>query len=64
MIISMTKSSQGVLIADTSGLVSLFSPGDQNHHVAVEAAKKLGNESKDILIPAAVFVEFLTFPRI
>jgi predicted nucleic acid-binding protein len=59
MNISMTKSSQGVLIADTSGLVSLFSPGDQNHRVAVEAAKKLANESKDILIPSAVFVEFL-----
>jgi predicted nucleic acid-binding protein len=55
----MTKSNQAVLIADTSGLVSLFSPDDQNHHVAVEAAKKLRNESKDILIHSAVFVEFL-----
>jgi predicted nucleic acid-binding protein len=55
----MTKSSQGVIIADTSGLVSLFSPDDQNHQVAVEAAKKLRNEPKDILIPSAVFVEFL-----
>ena len=55
----MTKSSQGVIIADTSGLVSLLSPADQNHQVAVEAAKKLQNESKDILIPPSVFVEFL-----
>ena len=55
----MTKSSQGVIIADTSGLVSLFSPNDQHHQVAVEAAKKLRNEPKDILIPSAVFVEFL-----
>ena len=55
----MKTSSQAVLIADTSGLVSLFSPADQNHQVAVEAAKRLRNEPKDILIPAAVFVEFL-----
>jgi predicted nucleic acid-binding protein len=55
----MTKSSQGVLIADTSGLVSLFIPNDQNHQVAVEAAEKLRNEAKDILIPSAIFVEFL-----
>jgi predicted nucleic acid-binding protein len=37
----------------------VLSPNDHNHHVAVGAAKRLGNESKDILIPAAVFVEFL-----
>ena len=55
----MKTSSQGVIIADTSGLVSLFSPNDHNHHVAVEAARRLSNESRDILIPAAVFVEFL-----
>lgn len=55
----MTKNSQGVIMADTSGLVSLFSPGDQNHQVAVDAAKRLRNEPKDILIPSAVFVEFL-----
>jgi predicted nucleic acid-binding protein len=55
----MTKSSQGVMMADSSGLVSLFHPGDRNHHVAVEAAKRLQSESKDILIPPSVFVEFL-----
>jgi predicted nucleic acid-binding protein len=56
----MTNSSQrGVFIADTSGLFSLFSPDDQNHKVAVEAAQKLRNEHKDILIPSAVFVELL-----
>jgi predicted nucleic acid-binding protein len=55
----MMRSSHGVIIADSSGLVSLFSPNDHNHHVAVEAAKRLQNESKDILIPSAVFVEFL-----
>src|SRR3954453_18822404 len=55
----METSSQGIIIADTSGLISLFSPHDQNHEVAVEAAKRLSNEREDILIPAAVLVEFL-----
>ena len=49
----------GVIIADTSGLVSLFSPDDRNHVEALNAAKRLQHENKDILIPAAVFVEFL-----
>jgi predicted nucleic acid-binding protein len=48
-----------VIIADTSGLVSLFLPGDHNHAVAVKAAEKLRSAHKDILIPAAVFVELL-----
>src|SRR3954466_10276121 len=56
---SMEKINQGVIIADTSGLISLFSPNDQNHEVAVEAAKRLSHDHKDILIPAAVLVEFL-----
>jgi predicted nucleic acid-binding protein len=55
----MEKSNKGVIIADTSGLISLFSPNDQNHEVAVEAAKRLSHDHKDILIPAAVLVEFL-----
>ena len=55
----MEKSNKAVIIADTSGLISLFSPNDQNHEVAVEAAKRLSHDHKDILIPAAVLVEFL-----
>jgi predicted nucleic acid-binding protein len=55
----MEKINKGVIIADTSGLISLFSPNDQNHEVAVEAAKRLSHDHKDILIPAAVLVEFL-----
>jgi predicted nucleic acid-binding protein len=55
----METSSQGIIIADTSGLISLFSSNDQNHEMAVEAARRLSNERKDILIPAAVLVEFL-----
>ena len=53
------ENSHSIIIADTSGLVSLFLPGDHNHAVAVKAAQKLQNQQKDILIPAAVFVEFL-----
>jgi predicted nucleic acid-binding protein len=55
----MKINNQNVIIADTSGLVSLFSPDDQNHEMAVKAAERLRGEHKDILIPAAVFVEFL-----
>ena len=55
----METSNSGLIIADTSGLVSLFSLDDRNHTEAVNAAKRLQNEQRDILIPAAVLVEFL-----
>jgi predicted nucleic acid-binding protein len=55
----METNKAGVIIADTSGLVSLFSPDDRNHAEALNAAKRLQHENRDILIPAAVFVEFL-----
>jgi predicted nucleic acid-binding protein len=55
----METSKEHVIIADTSGLISLFLPGDHNHEVAVKAAKQLQNEHKDILLPAAVLVELL-----
>ena len=55
----METSREGVIIADTSGLVSLFLPNDHNHEVAVKAARHLQSEHKDILITAAVFVELL-----
>jgi len=55
----METNKKGVMIADTSGLVSLFSPHDRNHEAAINAAKRLTNDQKSILIPAAVFVEFL-----
>jgi predicted nucleic acid-binding protein len=55
----MERKSEGVIIADTSGLVSLFLPGDHNHKVALKAARQLQTEQKSILIPAAVFVELL-----
>ncbi len=55
----METSRESVIIADTSGLVSLFLPDDHNHEVALKAAEKLRSAHKDILIPAAVFVELL-----
>jgi predicted nucleic acid-binding protein len=59
MNIYMMTNDKGVIIADTSGLVSLFSPDDRNHTEAINAAKQLTNDKKTILIPAAVYVEFL-----
>lgn len=55
----METSKKGVIIADTSGLVLLFSPDDRNHAEAINAAERLKNDQKTILIPAAVLVEFL-----
>jgi predicted nucleic acid-binding protein len=48
----METNNSGVIIADTSGLVSLFSIDDRNHTQAVNAAKRLQHEQRDILIPA------------
>ena len=59
MNIYMMTNNKGVIIADTSGLISLFSPDDRNHTEAINAAKLLTNDKKTILIPAAVYVEFL-----
>jgi predicted nucleic acid-binding protein len=55
----METRSEDVIIADTSGLISLFLPGDHNHTMAVKAAEELRSEQKSILIPAAVYVELL-----
>jgi predicted nucleic acid-binding protein len=55
----MATSNQGIIIADTSGLVSLFSPNARNHAEAVKAAERLRDAHKEILLPAAVFAEFL-----
>jgi predicted nucleic acid-binding protein len=59
MIIYMVTNNERVIVADTSGLVSLFSPEDRNHSEAVNAAQRLRYEHRDILIPAEVLVEFL-----
>src|ERR687885_747546 len=59
MIFYMETRREGVIIADTSGLVSLFLPGDHNHKMAVKTAEELRSEQKSILVPASVFVELL-----
>jgi hypothetical protein len=58
MITSMGTSRQAVITADTSGRISPFPAGDHNHAAAVNAAEHRKNEHRDILVPAAVFVEF------
>ena len=52
----METSSEAGIIADTSGLVSLFSPDDRNHAESVKAA---ATRKRGILILTAVFVEFV-----
>ena len=59
MITSTETSRQAVITADTSGRISLFPAGDHDHAAAVNAAEHRKNEHRDILVPAAVFVEFL-----
>ncbi|MFH0521833.1 type II toxin-antitoxin system VapC family toxin [Streptomyces sp. M41] len=55
----MEESSPRIIIADTSGLVSLFHPSDSNHAKAVEAAKRLRNSDTIVLVPVAVYLELL-----
>jgi hypothetical protein len=50
----MGKIYNDAIIADTSGLVSLFVPIDRNHAVAVDEAKRLQNTHKNIIIINAV----------
>jgi predicted nucleic acid-binding protein len=45
------------LIADTSALVSLAVTTDHNHTIAVQAATKLQQTSRAIILPQDVFVE-------
>ena len=47
----METSSEGVIIADTRGLVSLFLAGAHHHAIAVKTAHR--STHKDMLIPAA-----------
>ncbi|GHE08537.1 type II toxin-antitoxin system VapC family toxin [Streptomyces alanosinicus] len=53
------KSNHRIIVADTSGLVSLFNATDSNHQVAVEAALRLmdPNVEIDVAVPLAVFLE-------
>jgi predicted nucleic acid-binding protein len=53
----MEKIADSLIIADTSALVSLATDTDHNHVPAKEAAARLREVSRPIILPAAVFVE-------
>ena len=55
----MAASNERTIIADTSGLVSLFHPKDSNHEVAVAAAQRLREHGVTLLVPVAVYLELL-----
>jgi len=55
----MERTLKDILVADTSGLVSLVVPTDHNHASAVTAAEHLRAKHADILVPSAVFYEYL-----
>jgi predicted nucleic acid-binding protein len=53
----MEKTAEAPIIADTSALVSLATDTDQNHVPATEAAARLHDVSRPIILPADIFVE-------
>jgi predicted nucleic acid-binding protein len=53
----MERAADHPIIADTSALVSLATETDHNHQVAVEAATRLRNASRPIILPLDVLVE-------
>jgi predicted nucleic acid-binding protein len=55
----MATSETKIIIADTSGLVSLFHPLDSNHYAAVDEAQRLRANRSEVVVPIAVYIEFL-----
>ena len=53
----MEKTAEPPIIADTSALVSLATDTDHNHIPATEAAARLRDVSRPIILPADIFVE-------
>jgi predicted nucleic acid-binding protein len=53
----MEKTADSPIIADTSTLVSLATDTDHNHIPAKEAAKRLRDVSRPIILPVDIFVE-------
>ncbi len=47
------------IIADSSGLISLFSPKDTNNKLAIKISKKIVNSKQSVCIPSDVFSETL-----
>jgi len=52
-----TEPSSSLLIADTSGIISLFSATDNNHARALALVEQLRRTPGSILVPSDVFVE-------
>jgi predicted nucleic acid-binding protein len=46
-----------IVIADTSGLISLFSRADRNHAAALAASHRLTKRRGAVIVPADVFTE-------
>src|SRR4051812_34249129 len=55
----MEKQNNNIIIADTSGLISLVVDTDHNYRVAQQVADRLMEERKEIIVIDAVYVEFL-----
>jgi predicted nucleic acid-binding protein len=53
----MEKTTEQPIIADTSALVSLATATDHNHKPATEAALRLREADRPIIVPADVLVE-------
>lgn len=53
----MEKTAEPPIIADTSALVSLATDTDHNHVPAKEAAARLREVARPIILPADIFVE-------
>ena len=53
----MERTAEQPIIADTSGLVSLATETDQNHKPATQAAARLREASRPIILPVDVLVE-------
>lgn len=47
------------IIADTSGLFSLFSENDQNHRPAIKISKQIEKNNDTLIIPADVLTELI-----
>lgn len=57
MIIYMEKTIELPIIADSSALVSLATTTDHNHKVATEAALRLREANRPIIVPSDILVE-------
>ena len=50
---------KNAVIADSSGLISIFSPNDSNHDLAIRVSKKIAQDNQTVCIPSDIFSETL-----